>query len=420
MSFLSTRMGLRVWDLSADPYDHTQLANNWNAVDIHDHTNGKGIQIPSGGILDTAISTAKIQDSAVTGPKIADLSVTGSKLPDGVITNAKIANNAVTSDKIIDGAVTTAKFNDLSVTTSKLADSSVTGPKIANNSVDSNKLVNGCVGTTQLANSGVTTAKIADDAIDQNKIASGAVGTSEVSSGAITRGKLDPAIEPVGIVISWYRPNINTPLPTGWIPCDGRSLPFGDHDFVGGGIIFLPDLRNKFVLGADTVAGTGSGAGTSPSMGLIGGSHTRNVLHDHTIGGHTHAADNHAHGITPEGSHAHSFQGGKLLHSRRNAPITKTGAGGALTFVDTSSNIRSFDLQSVYLAGFNADPVGEYDDAFSMDNTGTHSHSGATAGSGAVPTSSAGAATTSSVFGTADDFRPAYVGLLFLIKVKAS
>jgi len=60
MATTSPSMGLKIWNLLADPYDHTQLADNWAKVDQHDHSEGKGVQIPTGGIADGAISFAKL------------------------------------------------------------------------------------------------------------------------------------------------------------------------------------------------------------------------------------------------------------------------------------------------------------------------------------------------------------------------
>jgi hypothetical protein len=49
-------MGLRVWNLLLDPYDHEQFANNWAKVDAHDHSPGRGVLIPTEGIANEAIS----------------------------------------------------------------------------------------------------------------------------------------------------------------------------------------------------------------------------------------------------------------------------------------------------------------------------------------------------------------------------
>lgn len=109
--FVTPFMGLTAWDLPNDPYDHNQLANNFDAIDGHDHTTGHGIQIPTGGIANLAVSTAKIADNAVTAPKI----------PDASITQAKHAKPSVGTPELIDGSVTTAKIVDGAVTAAKLA-----------------------------------------------------------------------------------------------------------------------------------------------------------------------------------------------------------------------------------------------------------------------------------------------------------
>jgi hypothetical protein len=60
MALTLPKMGLRVWNQQTDPYDHTQLADNWAKVDYHDHSSGKGVQIPTGGIADGAITSPKL------------------------------------------------------------------------------------------------------------------------------------------------------------------------------------------------------------------------------------------------------------------------------------------------------------------------------------------------------------------------
>lgn len=56
-------MGLRAWNLPGDNFNYTELAANWTKVDNHDHTSGKGVQIPSAGIADSAITVAKVAGS---------------------------------------------------------------------------------------------------------------------------------------------------------------------------------------------------------------------------------------------------------------------------------------------------------------------------------------------------------------------
>lgn len=87
MALTSPNMGLKEWDLPGDVYSHTDLVTNWNAIDTHDHTSGKGVQIP----------TAGIGNLAVTGPKIAANSIDGTKIIDGSLTDSELfsPNNGV-------------------------------------------------------------------------------------------------------------------------------------------------------------------------------------------------------------------------------------------------------------------------------------------------------------------------------------
>lgn len=60
MSLLDPKMSLRLWIDLQDPYNHDQLADNWAKIGFHDHTPGRGVQIPTEGILDGAITSAKV------------------------------------------------------------------------------------------------------------------------------------------------------------------------------------------------------------------------------------------------------------------------------------------------------------------------------------------------------------------------
>lgn len=80
----TVNMGLVKWTNLDDSYDHTELAGNFQAIDEHDHTTGKGVQIPTEGIADEAILTAKIADAAVTGSKLMDHTIAAVKLEKGV------------------------------------------------------------------------------------------------------------------------------------------------------------------------------------------------------------------------------------------------------------------------------------------------------------------------------------------------
>lgn len=60
MALTSPKMGLNIWNLTTDPYDHAQLADNFSKLDFHDHTPGRGVQIPTEGIADGAVTVTKI------------------------------------------------------------------------------------------------------------------------------------------------------------------------------------------------------------------------------------------------------------------------------------------------------------------------------------------------------------------------
>lgn len=63
----------------------TTLDTSFQKVDEHDHTSGKGDQIPTAGIEDLAITTGKIDSLAVTTAKIAANAVTLAKLASDVL-----------------------------------------------------------------------------------------------------------------------------------------------------------------------------------------------------------------------------------------------------------------------------------------------------------------------------------------------
>lgn len=129
---------------------------------------------------------------------------------------------------------------------------------------------------------------------------------------------------PLGTVIDWWRPNSSWDAgagagapPPGFEVCDGHVVPDGSHDF-GAGALTLPDLRNKFIIGADISAGKADGTGSVPGDGTA----AYNAQHPNApgirgVGGtnatHTHTVPSHFHGkgtlAASGGSHAHTDSG---------------------------------------------------------------------------------------------------------------
>lgn len=71
MATNSTNMLLRIWNALSDPFSHDELEANWNKVDTHDHSTGKGVQISTGGIADFAITSIKMDSEAVAIANLA-------------------------------------------------------------------------------------------------------------------------------------------------------------------------------------------------------------------------------------------------------------------------------------------------------------------------------------------------------------
>ncbi len=90
-------LGLVKWDLTNDLFSHDQLAANFQSLDDHDHTSGKGKQIPAGGLAPLSVSAANLQDSIFSAEKIASSAVTSDKIANSAVTDSKLAsaNNSV-------------------------------------------------------------------------------------------------------------------------------------------------------------------------------------------------------------------------------------------------------------------------------------------------------------------------------------
>jgi hypothetical protein len=147
---------------------------------------------------------------------------------------------------------------------------------------------------------------------------------------------------PLGTVVAWWRPvadpSNNNPalkVPSGWVICDGRTIPASQHSFGTNTPITLPDLINKTVVGSTTTQGASAttsyvneptqaakpldGASYGPGLGYDSGKETgaaksgtnaiRDISHNHGSGSllipnHRHVISAHYHNV---GSHTHSL-----------------------------------------------------------------------------------------------------------------
>lgn len=167
MAQITPNLNLTVWNLSSDTYNHEELANNFIAIDQHDHSgSGKGSQI----------------DGSIA---IKDGTITNAKLGAGIISNTNVGTI------IQPGSIGATQIENLSITTDKLANSSapnytdgVTTDKIANSAITTSKINNGAVTDTKLASS---TTVDTNRAVTTNHIRNASVTAEKIFPGAISR-----------------------------------------------------------------------------------------------------------------------------------------------------------------------------------------------------------------------------------------
>lgn len=94
----------------------TSITTTFSLLDAHDHSSGKGLQIPTGGLANSAVTAAKIA-VAVAGDGLTGGAGTALAVnPDG--SSLEINSDQV---RIKDSGVSTAKIADTAVTPAKMA-----------------------------------------------------------------------------------------------------------------------------------------------------------------------------------------------------------------------------------------------------------------------------------------------------------
>jgi hypothetical protein len=210
-------------------------------------------------------------------------------------------------------------------------------------------------------------------------------------------------IAPLGSVLEWWRPSSTYDAgagagnpPPGYAVCDGSTLSAANHDFGTGGPIVLPDLRNKFVLGADitTADGTAGTPSSNPGIRGAGGAHQRDLSHTHVVNNHNHDLSSHVHlHVAPIGQ------------NNGRPVIFNPGAGeldlyGSYNLSDVATP-NSWDTG----VGMQANQAERSVVTSSGPNTNTSG--------GSTPSTSNGLTGNT-------DLRPQYVGLLRIMKVRRS
>jgi hypothetical protein len=132
--YITPNMGLTAWDLGSDAYDHTQLASTISQIDQHDHTTGKGVQVPTAGIANNAITSGKIAANQVLpNTHIPTDSIDQSRLAVDSVGNSELQPNSVLTENVVDGQITLPKLDPAIIPVGQVimwyrADSSVLPP----------------------------------------------------------------------------------------------------------------------------------------------------------------------------------------------------------------------------------------------------------------------------------------------------
>jgi hypothetical protein len=74
-------MSLFSWDLAEDDYNHAQLSANWQNIDFHDHSPGRGVQISGSGIAPGSIASAHLASDLAP---LVGLVANGASLTEGL------------------------------------------------------------------------------------------------------------------------------------------------------------------------------------------------------------------------------------------------------------------------------------------------------------------------------------------------
>jgi hypothetical protein len=247
-------------------------------------------------------------------------------------------------------------------------------------------------------------------------LAAGAVTGPKIADGTINPLKLANSVLPIGTVIQWWRPSSSVPIPTGWAPCNGDVIASVNHDFGTGSSITLPNMVNKFVMGAapaSTYGTAGDGGATGAGVNGTGGANFNNLNHAHTSNDHYHIAqgamgtwtgnlyaDDHLHGSGSlyAGNHGHHFAVGSGAGSR--------GIGMQIGGTEPSAFLN----HAHWVEG---------------DTGGSQPGVGGQTGAADRPlyvrgnVSGASDRAMTSALSTATENRPVWVGFIYLMKIKA-
>lgn len=182
---------------------------------------------------------------------------------------------------------------------------------------------------------------------------------------------------PLKTVLLYYATTQNEGIPESYAVCDGTTLTSTQQDINPGSTFTLPDLRNRFILGADITKAVGNTGGTTnaatdaPGPGGVGGAHTKSLVvaelaaHNHTgtissAGAHSHtgsSADSggaHIHTATASTGGAHVHSGSTSNTTGAHTHTGSTSSGTAASAGSHTHTLTDPGHQHTILGGSNA------------------------------------------------------------------
>ena len=309
-------MGLNIWDENGDPYNHSQLAFNFEKLDSHTHigilNDDERIESAGNG---NPIEEKAIQTEAITKRTIANHTITGDRLVDHTVTHEQIGLEEVLSENI------------------------------GNEQVEQDKIKKRAVGWEQLEREIVPLGKVEwfYKAPESNHyhICDGTAWSSIENKMGPNETKLTE-----GSI-----PNLLDKYIIG-VPVLEVGTELGSNEI---------DLEHEHTVDAHVHTVNAHDHEIEPH-------NHENEPHTHTVNPHEHAVNAHEHGAeglgtNEAGEHEHYFGSeSHSISSRTNAFID------GLTILDTNDNEHSNTLQSLYIGGEESE--GEKN----MTDAGLHNH----------------------------------------------
>lgn len=249
-------------------------------------------------------------------------------------------------------------------------------------------------------------ARVVAGSMPGTAITNASIPDTKLAVGAVTNRHLAESALPLGTIIALWlpaKPGGGYAIPTGWAVCNGQTLIAGQHDFVGGGSVTLPNLIDKVPRGTDPTLAYGGAAGMNADIGAntLNLAHVHAHDHTHTIASHSHQVQDHSHTI----SHVHSVVVPDHAHSVPYRKITVGSGSYTGNFMEGGGTYGSGAI-GCSVGGPSSGSSGGSGVLSTINQTG-----GTITGSpSSTDTGSAGSAAT--------DIRNASVGVLYLIRVK--